>query len=143
MNALSVIVPCYNEEQVVQGELERLHQMLASLNIGEFEIIAVNDGSTDRTGEMLRSLTLKRIRVIDLPRNQGYGAALKRGIAESKHPWVLITDADGTYPVEAIPALLSKAGNARMVVGSRTGKTVRFPGSGDQRSGSSPGWPIT
>ena len=61
------------------------------------------------------------------PRNRGYGAALKRGIAASKHGWILITHADGTYPAEAIPQLLARADDNDMVVGSRTGLNVAIP----------------
>ena len=59
--------------------------------------------------------------------NRGYGAALKQGVAAAAHGWILITDADGTYPTESIPELLSNADHATMVVGARTGQTVKVP----------------
>src|SRR5690606_34928751 len=60
-------------------------------------------------------------------RNRGYGAALKLGISRATHPWILITDADGTYPVEAIPGLLAEADANEMVIGGRLGANVNIP----------------
>ena len=59
--------------------------------------------------------------------NRGYGAALKSGIRAAKHEVIVITDADGTYPSDQIPELLSKLDHADMVVGARIGKNVRIP----------------
>jgi glycosyltransferase involved in cell wall biosynthesis len=67
------------------------------------------------------------VRVIRTRRNRGYGAALKRGIAAASHDWILITDADGTYPASEIPTLLQRGAQADMVVGARTGANVNIP----------------
>ena len=67
------------------------------------------------------------VRVVQHRRNRGYGSALKTGITASKYDWILITDADGTYPAESIPALLEHAAENDMVVGARTGKSVKIP----------------
>jgi glycosyltransferase involved in cell wall biosynthesis len=90
----------------------------------EFEIIVVDDGSSDETGE---NAAAEGVRVLRHRRNYGYGAALKRGIAEAKYDWILITDADGTYPSAAIPDLLGVASGNDMVVGARLGETVQIP----------------
>ena len=66
-------------------------------------------------------------RVLRRPRNRGYGAALKLGIRHATYDWILITDADGTYPVESIPALLAAAERSEMVVGARLGASVSIP----------------
>jgi glycosyltransferase involved in cell wall biosynthesis len=65
--------------------------------------------------------------VVRRAQNRGYGATLKLGVRLARHEWILITDADGTYPVESIPALLAESSSNSMVVGSRTGATVRVP----------------
>lgn len=107
--------------------IERSHQALAALPGVAFEILAVNDGSTDGTSAVLRALALPNLRVLDLPRNRGYGAALLHGIRQATHPWILITDADGTYPTECWPRLIAEAHDADMVVGARTGRNVSIP----------------
>nr|NCR38337.1 glycosyltransferase family 2 protein [Microcystis aeruginosa S11-05]NCR51845.1 glycosyltransferase family 2 protein [Microcystis aeruginosa S11-01] len=93
-----------------------------------YEIVVVNDGSKDRTGEILRELQeLMTFRVIEHPRNRGYGAALKTGIRQAKYGAIVITDGDGTYPNERIPQLVALLENADMVVGARTGANVSYP----------------
>ena len=90
-----------------------------------YEVIVIDDGSTDGTAEAASRGGLGRI--VRRRQNRGYGAALKLGVRLANYDWVLITDADGTYPVEAIPALLAEADVNTMVVGSRTGAVVRVP----------------
>ncbi|MBE9125819.1 MULTISPECIES: glycosyltransferase family 2 protein [unclassified Coleofasciculus] len=121
--AFSLVLPVYNEEKGIEPTLEHLQENLKLIS-SEYEIIAVNDGSTDNTGEILRSRS--DIRVIEHRRNRGYGAALKTGIRQANYPLIVITDADGTYPNEMIPYLASLTSNADMVVGARIGANVRY-----------------
>lgn len=121
--AFSIVLPVYNEEKGVALTINHLQENLKSSDC-EYEIIAVNDGSTDKTGEILRTIT--GIRVIQHPRNRGYGAALKTGIRQAKYPLIVITDGDGTYPNERIPQLVALTGNADMVVGARIGANVNY-----------------
>ncbi len=123
MKAISAIIPAYNEENGIARVISELTAVLRKLDIA-FEIIVVNDGSTDRTGEIVKDLggTL-----LDHPVNRGYGASLKDGIREAQYDDILILDADGTYPQDAIPALIKAADNYDMVVGSRTGGSVAIP----------------
>jgi glycosyltransferase involved in cell wall biosynthesis len=90
----------------------------------EYEIIVVDDGSSDRTAGVARE---RGVRVISHGKNKGYGAALKSGIRAARRPWILITDADGTYPNSSIPDLLAEARHHDMVVGARTGEKVKGP----------------
>ena len=116
----SVIVPCFNEEN---GVLQTIDALFASMGDNEnIELIIVNDGSTDRTGEVLEKAKLNhdRLTVLNHSRNFGYGAALKTGIRRAKHNIIVITDADGTYPNNEIPKMADLIDNADMVVGSRT-----------------------
>lgn len=123
MKRISAIIPAYNEENGIAEVISELTAVLRELNI-TFEIIVVNDGSTDRTGEILKDLD---VILLDHPSNRGYGAALKDGIKEAKYDNILILDADGTYPQDAIPALIVEADRYDMVVGSRTGVHVAIP----------------
>jgi glycosyltransferase involved in cell wall biosynthesis len=117
----SLVIPVYNEEEMIAATVEDLHQILQSY---QYEIIVVNDGSTDATSKVLSSVN--GITLIEHNRNRGYGAALKTGIRQAQYPLIVITDADGTYPNERIPDLLTLAARADMVVGSRTGKNVTY-----------------
>lgn len=123
MNSLSVIIPVYNEEESIGKVLADVKATLDGQGT-DLEIIVVNDGSTDRTGEIVRKTGAV---LLDQPANRGYGAALKLGISRARYERILIVDADGTYPPEAIPTLLEKAGSFDMVVGARTGKHVAIP----------------
>ena len=117
----SLVIPVYNEEDAIAGTVSHLHQILQSY---EYEIIVVNDGSTDTTSQVLASVT--GVKLIEHNHNRGYGAALKTGIRQAQYPLIVITDADGTYPNERIPDLLELSKKADMVVGSRTGKNVTY-----------------
>ncbi|HLO48383.1 MAG TPA: glycosyltransferase family 2 protein [Kamptonema sp.] len=119
----SLILPVYNEEDGVATTLDRIQETLKSSEC-KYELLVVNDGSTDGTRDILQSRT--DIKVIEHNRNRGYGAALKTGIRYAKYPLIVITDADGTYPNERIPELVMLAMQADMVVGSRTGENVRY-----------------
>jgi glycosyltransferase involved in cell wall biosynthesis len=123
---LSLIIPAYNEEKGIQGVVEEIKANLSSLNC-PLEIIVVDDGSTDRTGDVIREID--GIRSVRHEVNKGYGAALKTGIRSASYPFVGITDADGTYPSQSIPGLLSamEENGTEMVVGARTGGNVRIP----------------
>jgi hypothetical protein len=89
-----------------------------------YEIIVVDDGSKDDTSA---NAAKTPARVLRRARNQGYGAALKLGIRHAQYDWILITDADGTYPVAAIPEILARAEMNDMVVGARVGAEVSIP----------------
>jgi glycosyltransferase involved in cell wall biosynthesis len=121
--AFSLVIPAYNEQHGILPVLEHLQAILDAAEC-EYELIVVNDGSTDRTGEILK--TYPNIRLIEHNRNQGYGAALKTGIRHARYPLIAITDADGTYPNERLPDLVSLAPNADMVVGARIGANVKY-----------------
>ena len=123
---LSMIIPCYNEAGSIAGTLKDLDRYLSRSGI-KYEIIVVDDGSTDGSGEKAQALGIKNLVLHRNDTNLGYGASLKAGIRLSKFGWAGTCDADGTYPVEDIPALLGEIPHYSMVVGSRTGKNVNIP----------------
>ena len=100
---LSFIIPAYNEEQGISATIETLDKSLKNAGI-DYEIIVVNDGSTDQTYENAKNFN--DIRIISHPVNAGYGRAIKTGISNSKYNWIGIIDADGTYPIDIIPQLI-------------------------------------
>ena len=121
---LTMIVPVFNEEEGIRKVLEGMKKVLDAFDIPK-EIIVVDDGSNDKTPEEL--MNIEFIRIIKNPVNMGYGAAIKKGILESKFEWIGITDGDGTYPHEVIPVLLSEMKKNDMAVGARLGKKARIP----------------
>jgi glycosyltransferase involved in cell wall biosynthesis len=119
--AVSIVIPAFNEEEGIEKVLSELE----SLDLAEAsEIIVVDDCSVDQTFQ--KSLA-RGARVIRHDQNIGYGAALKTGIRQAKNDIIIITDADGSYPIKSIPLLIENIENADMVVGARTGKNVHIP----------------
>jgi glycosyltransferase involved in cell wall biosynthesis len=101
--AVSIVIPAFNEAQHVAEQIKAVQQVMGETQ-WRFEIIVVDDGSSDGTAQQA---SLTGVRVLRHKRNRGYGASLKRGIAASSFDWILITDADGTYPATSIPACSS------------------------------------
>jgi polyisoprenyl-phosphate glycosyltransferase len=119
---LSVIIPAYNEEDGIVPTIERLRRTSAEQH-WDMEIIVVDDGSGDRTGEAAAAAGAT---VIRNPVNGGYGLSLQRGIRAAHHELVAITDADGTYPIEELPQLTDMMlTGLDMAVGARQGAEYR------------------
>ena len=122
---LSVVVPAYNEAEGIAGVLAELEAALRGADAGlSYEILVVDDGSTDETAAIAERTGQ---RVLRHGLNQGYGAALKTGLRAARGEWVVITDSDGTYPNDRIPELAAMMTNWDMVVGARVGDEVRVP----------------
>lgn len=105
---LSIIVPCYNEEAVLRAAHERLTTVLREMNGIDYELIFVNDGSRDRTHEILIELQLfdPHIRGLLLSRNFGHQIAVTAGLEEATGAAVVIIDADLQDPPELIPQMV-------------------------------------
>lgn len=123
--AVSIVVPAYNEENAVAQQLTELRAVMRGLGIS-YEIIVVDDGSTDETASEIRRID--DVRVFTHNTNRGYGASLKTGISHANGDIIVITDADGTYPPSSIPPLLEAmtVGECDMAVGARTGEDVNM-----------------
>ncbi len=121
---VSLVLPVYNEASGLGEFLDGLRQALLATGV-EFEIVAVDDGSTDGSKEVLRGRG--DLRLLEHPVNLGYGATLKTGIRHARYPIIAITDADGTYPHEHLGVLIQRMNRADMVVGARTGDEVEYP----------------
>jgi len=119
----SVLIPAFNEENAISGVVKELQGIMRK--VGNYEIIVINDGSTDNTGRALKKIS--GIKLIEHENNRGYGSSLKTGLRNAKGEWIIITDADGTYPNKEIPKLIKNSGKYDMVVGSRTGENVQIP----------------
>lgn len=119
MSALtvSVVVPAYNEAEAIGLVVADLHAELKKKGV-EFEIIVVDDGSSDGTAKAVKA---EHARVISHPTNGGYGKSLLTGIEAAKHEWVLMIDADGSYPPSEIVRLFEFAPAFDLVIGAREG----------------------
>ncbi len=113
---LTFLIPVHNEERAIAKTISGAENELKKLNIN-YEIIVIDDHSADKTPEILK--TISNIKIITNPYNLGYGASLKKGIRESSGGWIMIIDADSTYPTDKIADLLKYAGEYDMVVGNR------------------------
>lgn len=127
MKQFSIVIPVYNEGKMIQKTVSEIRSCLEPNYADSYEIIAVNDCSTDNCEEILDKIKTDYISVIHHPINKGYGASLKTGIKHSKYDWVVIIDADNTYPAKSIPELLKYIPEYDMVVGARTKKGVKIP----------------
>lgn len=123
---LSIVVPVYNEEKVIQSTINFINETLKKSNIEKYEIIVVNDGSTDDTSSVLLNNEIDCV-VVNHENNKGYGASLKTGVKVAKFEIIATIDADGTYPIDKIPELFNYMKVYDMVVGARTGKNVKIP----------------
>lgn len=127
---LSIIVPCYNEEEVIEVTYKRLTNVLKNLKI-KYEILFINDGSQDNTLNILLSLIKKdpSIKIISFSRNFGHQSAVAAGLNYCKGDFALIIDADLQDPPEIIPDMLKKLKEekANVVYGvrkKRQGETI-------------------
>ncbi|MFW6326678.1 MAG: glycosyltransferase family 2 protein [Bacteroidota bacterium] len=124
MDGLSILIPVYNEKGSIESTLDNISSVMESSSIN-FEIIVINDGSTDGTTELLNGRRDSAdVRVITHSVNKGYGASLKTGVKHSKYTSIAITDADGTYPNHKIPELYHELGTYDMVIGARAFKSL-------------------
>ncbi len=106
VQSLTVFFPCYNEEANVERTTQAALKTCRRLGI-DYEIIIVNDGSKDRTGEIADRLAAEHanVRAVHNRPNRGYGGALQRGFREATKDWVFYTDGDGQFDFEEIDKL--------------------------------------
>lgn len=114
--AVSFVVPALNEEENVADTVNEVHRVGAMLE--DYEIVLVDDGSTDRTGALMERLaaTDGRLRVIHNPRNLGLGAAYKVGVAQAAHPYVIMIPGDNNHPAEGIVPVVMRLGQADIII---------------------------
>jgi glycosyltransferase involved in cell wall biosynthesis len=120
VNSLSVFFPCYNEQDNIERVVRASLDVLTGLNI-DFEIIVVNDGSKDKTGQVADRLAQNdnRIKAVHHQVNRGYGAALQSGFAASSKDYVFYTDGDGQFDIKELPLLFQYAADYDIVTGYR------------------------
>lgn len=133
-NTLSIILPCYNEEAILEQNVETIIQYLETTSNFDYEVLIINDGSKDNTGKIANELEKKyqSIRVIHHPTNLNLGRALQTGFQNSKNDIIVVLDIDLSYSVEHINQLVDKLieTSADVVVASpymKGGKVTAVP----------------
>jgi glycosyltransferase involved in cell wall biosynthesis len=116
---VTVVIPVYNERDAITVVLDSLQAIVTRDGL-DAEVIVVDDGSTDGTADVAAA---QGARVISIPMNVGYGAALRRGIDSARHSRIVIVDGDASYPLEFTGEMLRRLDRFDLVIGRRTGTT--------------------
>jgi glycosyltransferase involved in cell wall biosynthesis len=119
-NSLSVVLPIYNEAAGIERSVKKMLPFLEGLT-DDFEVIAVNDGSTDQSEEIISRLAKDnpRIRIIRAGRNNGYGWAMRQGINAAEKKWLFIIDADGQFDIADLKGMWEKKQGLDFILGWR------------------------
>lgn len=127
-NTLSIVIPTFNEEGNIEILHSKLIETLTPLELDEFEFIFVDDGSQDRSLEIVKKLSIDdpRVKYISFSRNFGHQPALKAGLDHAQFAGVVSLDADLQHPVELIPEMIEKWKNGAEVVYTKR-KDVSLP----------------
>jgi glycosyltransferase involved in cell wall biosynthesis len=124
--SLSAIIPAYNEEPIIESTVNRALESLRRV-AGTFELIIVNDASTDRTGELAEQLARLHPELVVLhnEQNQRQGGSLLRGFAKARYDWVTHNGMDYPFDFDDLPALLAFRDEADVIVARR----LAYPGT--------------
>lgn len=117
---LSIFFPFWNEEKNIEGVIEKAI-LVAQKIAKKWEIIMVDDGSSDDTLKLARELTSKNpnLIIVENETNRGYGAALKEGFRKAKYNLIVFNDGDGQFDLSEISSFISKIDKADIVIGFR------------------------
>ncbi len=120
MPSISATLPAFNEEELIADTVRSVAEALAMVT-SDYEVIVVNDGSRDRTPEVVKALAAQdpRVRLVSHPRNRGYGAAVATGFASATKELVFLTDGDKQFDAKEILLLLPELKHADVVIGYR------------------------
>lgn len=120
VNSLSVFFPAYNEEKNIESTIKKAVAVLKDLGIPKWEVIIVNDGSKDQTGEVADRLSkgMDNVRVVHQV-NGGYGMAVRGGMYNSKYQWIVYTDSDGQFDFAEVTKFLDLTDQADAIWGYR------------------------
>ncbi len=127
---LSVFFPCYNEENNIQKTIDKAIPIIKEIT-PKWEVIIINDGSKDNTLKVAKTIQKqygKFIKIINHPKNRGYGAAFKSGLYAGQYDWITFTDSDGQFDFSDVKLLIAKQKQtgADLIIGYYLGRKVPF-----------------
>ena len=116
--SISVVIPAYNEEGNISAVVQKSLKTLKKVS-NDYEVVVVDDGSTDKTGEIIGAIAKanKAVKVFYHGKNKGLGEALKTGYTNARKDFVFYIPADGQISVEELPNFLQQADRADVVIG--------------------------
>ena len=117
---VSIVIPAFNEGEAIVKVIGDIREAMKTADYA-YEILVVDDGSVDRTAELAEG---EEARIIRHSENRGSGASRKTGIKAALGEWIVMIDADDTYPADAIPALLEHLPAYPQVIGDRAVEKV-------------------
>jgi len=127
IDELSVFFPCYNEENNIEATVDKAVKVLEK-TAKKWEIIIINDGSKDKTGEVALRIQKEysNIKIVTHSPNRGYGAAFKSGLYNAKYQWIAFTDSDGQFDFSEIKNFIATQKNTKadLVIGYYLGRKV-------------------
>jgi dolichol-phosphate mannosyltransferase len=126
---ISIVIPALNEETVVEGVVRDIAKQVAAF-FADYEIILIDDGSTDETGEIMDrlSIELPHVRVIHNTGNIGLGASYQRGVADARCKYLMMLCGDGGMPAASLPPIFAAVGSADIVAPYVTNlRTIKSP----------------
>lgn len=120
-DGVSAILPAFNEAAIIATTVRRTHEALAASGVAAFEVVVVDDGSTDATAAECRRVIeeLSHVRLVSHARNRGYGAALRTGFEAARAPALFLMDSDGQFDPSEIGMLLEHWDGRTVVCGYR------------------------
>lgn len=120
LKSLSLFFPAYNEEANLENTVEKAIPVLKEV-AKKYELLIINDGSKDKTGEVAEKLAKRYsfVKVITHSPNQGYGAALRSGFYNSQYEWIVFTDSDGQFDFSELGKFIERSDEADIVAGYR------------------------
>ena len=127
LDGLSLFFPCHNEEANVEAVITEALRVAPEVATA-FEVIIVDDGSSDRTAELANRAAARGfpVRIVRHAQCLGYGAAVRSGLRAARYPWIFFSDGDGQFDLQELPRLVDKTGEADMIAGYRTKRADPF-----------------
>ncbi len=98
---ISLVIPAYNEEKIISETIKAALSFMEE-NFSDFELIIANDGSTDKTAEIVKSISDSRLKLVGYEKNRGKGAAVRQGVISATGDYIVYTDADLAYGIEVV-----------------------------------------
>lgn len=130
---LSVFMPAFNEEENISKTVENVESVLKTLGLKNYETIVVDDGSKDKTAEIVKTISdnklkpgFKKVRLVSHVKNLGYGRALITGFESSIYDWVAFVDSDGQFDFSEIKKFLELTDSSDLILGFRLNRADPF-----------------